>query len=272
MADPITGAPTGEVASQTESLSPYAAPYVTDMLGRGQALASTPYVAYEGQLTAGPSELQAKAYEGLGSLNIPTAQQTTYDPTSFTAAGTATQYMSPYLQASLDPQIAEAQRQADIRRVQTAGRLGKAGAFGGSRQAIMEAEGERNLLRNLADITGRGYQTAFEQAQRQFNIEQDRQMAATGQAQRYGLDALAAQRQAGAEQRDIEQQGIEADIAQFREERDYPYKQVQYMSSLLQGLPIESLSREYIEPSDLSTILGYLGAIGALGEQFKKIF
>ena len=54
MADPITGAPTGEIASQTESLSPYAAPFVTEMLGRGQALASTPYQAYTGPLTAGP--------------------------------------------------------------------------------------------------------------------------------------------------------------------------------------------------------------------------
>ena len=122
------------------SLSPWAGPYVTEMLGRGQALASMPYTAYEGPLTAGPSELQTQAFQGLGALNVPTAAQTTYDPASFTAAGAAQQYMSPYLQAALEPQIAEAQRQAEIQRVQTAGRLGRAGAYGGGRQAIMEAE------------------------------------------------------------------------------------------------------------------------------------
>jgi len=324
MSDPITGAPTGEIASQTESLSPYAAPYVTEMLGRGQALASTPYQAYTGPLTAGPSQLQQQAFTGLGALTTPSALGTattgagsvaqdmsslSYSPTQFTtgsfaAPGTAQQYMSPYLQASLEPQIAEAQRQAEIQRVQTAGRLGRAGAYGGSRQAIMEAEGQRNLLRNLADITGTGYQRAFESAQNLFGQEADRDLRAQQLAEQskqfgagYGLDALRGEltaRQAqgqlgrlgyeteadvlgrqltgGAQQRAIEQQGIGADIAQFQEERDYPYKQVQYMQSLLQGLPIEALSREYIEPSSASTILGYLGAIGALGQQYKELF
>lgn len=261
--------PAGQESSSVESLSPWAKPYVTEMLGKGQALASTPYYAYTGPLTAGASNLQTKAFEGIGSLNIPTAAQTTYNPASLTAAGTVQQYMSPYIQAALEPQIAEAQRLADIQRVQTAGRLAKAGAYGGGRQAIMEAEGERNLLRNLADITGRGYQTAFEQAQNQFNAEQNRAMQAARQAQTYGLEALGAQQTAGGIQRDIEQQGIAADIAQFQEERDYPYKQVQYMQSLLQGLPIEAVSREYIEPSTLSKLLDYLG-LGA--DIYKTIF
>lgn len=256
MADPITGAPTGEVSEQTESLSPYAEPYVTEMLGKGQALASTPYEAYTGALTAGPSELQAKAYEGIGNLAMPTAS-TAGDFTGSTAQS----YMSPYISAALEPQMAEAQRQAEIQRVMNAGRLSKAGAFGGGRQAIMESEGQRNLLRNLTDIYGTGMQTAYEQGLGQFNKDRG-----------YGLDVLGAQRQAGAEQRAIESEGIAADIAQFREERDDPFKKLQFMQSLLQGLPIESLSREYIEPSDLSTILGYLGAIGALGEQYQKIF
>jgi hypothetical protein len=48
--------------------------------------------------------------------------------------------------------------------------------------------------------------------------------------------------------------------AQFQQERDDPYKKVQYMQSLLQGLPVEALTREYVEPSDLATILGYAGS------------
>jgi len=247
--------------AEESSLSSWAGPYVTEMLGRGQALAGLPYQAYMGPLTAGPSELQTQAFQGLGALNIPTAAQTTYDPASFTAAGTAQQYMSPYLQAALEPQIAEAQRQAEIQRVQTAGRLGRASAYGGGRQAIMEAEGQRNLLRNLADITGRGYQTAFEQAQQQFNAEQARQMAAAGQAQQYGLQALGAQQAGGGLQRDIEQQGIAADIAQFEQERDYPYKQVQFMQSLLQGLPLETQSYTYYEPSGLQSLAGGASAV-----------
>lgn len=258
--DPMAGKQTGAESS----LSSWAGPYVTEMLGRGQALASLPYQAYTGPLTAGSSALQNQAFSGLANLTIPTAAQSTYTPGSFTTAGTAQQYMSPYLAASLEPQMAEARRQAEISRMQNAGRMTRAGAYGGGRQAIMESEMDRNLLRNLADITGRGYQTAYEQAQNQFNTEEARRMAAAGQAQQYGLQALQQQLGAGATQRGIESEGVAADIGQFEQERDYPYKQVQYMQSLLQGLPLETQSYSYQEPSGLTQLLGGLGSIGGL--------
>ena len=263
MADPV-----GSPASTTESLANWAVPYVTGMLGKGEALSNMPYQAYTGPLTAGQSELQTQAFQGLGALNVPTTQMGAFTPTSFTSGTTAQDFMSPYISAALEPQIAEAQRQAEIQRVQTAGRLGKAGAYGGSRQAIMESEGQRNLLRNLADIYGTGMQQAYTQGMGQFNVEQQREMAAQDLANRYGLSALAAQQVGGGLQRDIEQQGIAADIGQFREERDYPYKQVQYQQSLLQGLPISKQETTYIEPSSLSTGLGY---VGLLGELYKNL-
>ena len=71
----------------------------------------------------------------------------------------------------------------------------------------------------------------------------------------YGFDVFAAQRKAGEEQRGIESEGIAADYAQFKEERDYPYKQLQYQQSLLEGLPVGVQSYEYSEPSGLSALL-----------------
>jgi hypothetical protein len=321
MAIPNIGA--NQIAEES-SLSSWAGPYVTEMLGRGQALAGLPYQAYMGPLTAGQSTLQDTAFQGLAGLNIPTNQQMTYNPMSFTgmaptaptaqqtvtgglgsqqgqmpnqmlkmidttshlgdyfgeggnpfkaifegratpdqveqafvdaqskfdaanptyqyaegtdrygarharkaaeqaeqermqaifppleierpldtsraadrgttsnpAAGSVIQqYMSPYLQGALDPQYAAAQRQADISAQNLQSQFGKAGAYGGSRQGVAEAELQRGLLDRMAGITGTGYQQAFEQAQRQFNTEQDRQMQAANQAQRYGLDVL----------------------------------------------------------------------------------
>jgi len=265
--------------AEESALSSWAGPYVTEMLGRGQALAGLPYQTYMGPLTAGESALQAQAYQGLGALQMPTAQQTAYDPMSFTGAGYAAptaaqaaagetgtytpasgnvlqQYMTPYLQGALDPQYEAAKRQAAIQAQALQSQYGKAGAYGGSRQGVAEAELQRGLLDRMANITGQGYQTAFEQAQNQFNAEQARQMAAAQQAQRYGLDVLGAQRTGGAEQRAIEQQGIGADIAQFEQERDYPYKQVQFMQSLLQSLPLETQSYSYYEPSGLQSLQG----------------
>jgi hypothetical protein len=92
--------------------------------------------------------------------------------------------------------------------------------------------------------------------------EQDRARQAQEYTNKYGLESLKALQDAGATQRDIEQQGIAADYAQFQEERDFPYKQVQYQQSLLQDLPIEAQETSYIEPSEFSQIMGNLGLFG----------
>jgi hypothetical protein len=211
--------------------------------------------------------LQQQAWQGISGLQIPTGQEMTYTPGSYTDTGVAQKYMSPYIQTALDPQLQEARRQAEIENLKNKAAATRAGAYGGSRQALMESEAQRNLLQNLASITGKGYQTAYEQGAQQFNTEQGRQQAAAKQAQDFGLAGLAAQGTAGATQRDIEQQGTAADYAQFQEARDYPYKQVQYMQSLLQGLPLAAQSYTYAQPSTLSNILGSAGGIQQLYNQ-----
>lgn len=250
--DPLAGAQLGA----SSSLSPWAGPYVTEMLGKGAALADMPYQAYMGPLTAGPSTLQEQAFTGLAGLA--TTPATTAG--TFTAPGVAQQYMSPYMEAALEPQIAEARRQAEIQRVQQAGRLSKAGAYGGGRQAIMESELDRNLLRSIADIYGTGMQRAYEAGADLF-----------GQERAYGLGLLGQQLGAGGTQRDIEQAGVAADIAQFEQERDFPYKQVQYMQSLLQGLPISTQTYQYAEPTGLSQAMGGAGGIISLLQSLKLI-
>lgn len=257
--DPLVGQQTGTESS----LSNWAGPYVTDMLGRGWAMADQPYQAYTGPLTAGPSAAESAAFGGIAGLSIPTDQMGAFTPQQFTAES-AQQYMNPYLMAALQPQIDEARRQAEVQRVADASRLTKAGAYGGSRQAIMESELNRNLLTNLAGITGTGYATAYDKAAQQFNTEQGRGLEAQNAANTYGLAALTKQAELGGIERNIEQAGIEADRQQFEEERDFPYKQVQYMQSLLQGLPIAAQSYSYMQPSQLSSVLSGAGGIQEL--------
>ena len=157
-----------EITATTGSLSPWAAPYVTEMLGKGQALANQGYQGYTGPLTAGQSAGQQAAFQGVAGLAVPTQQMGAFQPQQFTAQA-AQNYMNPYLQAALNPQIEEAWRQAQITRLGDANRLTQAGAYGGSRQAIMESELNRNLGQNVAAITGQGYQDAYTQAMNQFN-------------------------------------------------------------------------------------------------------
>jgi len=277
---PTSPAVTAPVIGRESSLSNWAGPYVTNMLGRGQALAESPFQAYQGPLTAGPSELQNDAFSGLAGLAVPSGTLDTpgmggFDPTSFNDPGVAGAYMNPFIGASLDPQLREARRQAEVTRVGNAGRLTDAGAFGGSRQAIMEAEGDRNLGFNLSDITGEGYNTAFSQARDQFNTEQDRSMTAQGLTNDYGLDVgkygldageqglanLAMQMRGGDTQRGIESEGIAADRAQFMEERDDPFKRVQFQQSLLDGMPLEAQSTTYQQPNALWQALNSGGGL-----------
>jgi len=185
------------------------------------------------------------------------------------APSVAAQYMNPYLQAALDPQLREARRQADVSRIADASRLTKAGAFGGSRQAIMESEGRRNLGQLQSDITAKGYADAFEKARSQFNEEERRRIAAEQADRTYGLSALEAQERAGMRQRDIEQEGITADYLQFEKERKYPYEQLAFRQSLLSGLPLTARQESYIEPSgfasgagDLNAVIEFLQSIG----------
>ena len=176
-------------------------------------------------------------------------------------SGIAASYMNPYVQQALNPQLKELQRQQEIKRVANAGRLTKAGAYGGSRQAIMDSELDRAGLDTAAGITGKGYSDAFTNAQAQFNKEQDLNLRAQQQRNQYGLDALGRQASLGATQREIEAQGIAADKKQFEEEREFPYKNVTYMQSLLGKLPMTASNYGYADSSDLMKILAGASAL-----------
>ncbi len=244
--DPNVGQQTGT----TTSLSPYVGPYVTEMLGKGQAVADMPYQSYMGPLSSGASDVQQQAFTGLANLAVPTT------PATFDAT-TAQQYMNPYVEASLQPQLQAAQREADRVRLANAARMQQAGAFGGSRLGLVEAEGNRALLENLANIRGTGYAQAYQQGREQFARDRG-----------YGLESLGAQRAGGTEQRAIEQEGIARDYEQFREERDFPYRQLSFKSSMLQGLPVAAQSYSYERPSELSSLLGGGGIAGMLMDLF----
>ena len=265
---------------EESSLSSWAGPYVTEMLGEGAAVADLPYTAFGGPLTAGASQLQNAAFTGLGGLSAPSSMGA-YTPQSFTGAGYAVptaaqavagemgaptpasgnvlqEYMTPYLQGVLQPQYDAANRQSQIRQLAMQSQYGKAGAYGGGRQAVAGAELDRGLLDRMADITGTGYQSAFEQAQKQFNTEQDRQMTAQQRTNQYGFDVLDAQQAGGEKQRAIEAQGIAADIAQFEQERDFPKSNVLFKQSLLDGMPLETQNYEVTQPSGIASLAGGL--------------
>jgi len=110
--------------------------------------------------------------------------------TAGTVADTETiqRYTNPYQQMVTDIEKREASRQSDIMGSQIGQRAAQTGGMGGYREAIMQAERERNLGQQLGDIQTKGSQAGFQQAQKAFESDRDARYRAgqlglqTGQA------------------------------------------------------------------------------------------
>jgi len=206
-------------------------------------------------------------------------------------------YMSPYMQGVVDPALREAKRQSEIQGMTNAAKFTQAGAFGGTRNVLADAERQRNLMTQLGDIQGMGLQKAYESGLGQFNVEQNRGLEAQKMAEQsrqfgseLGLKGLQTGIQAGQVLGGLGTQQGQLDLATLRlmgdlgkEQRDfdyqeflrgekYPYENLTFMKSMLQGLPI-SAAPTGIDPMSqalsggissayLANLLGALGGKG----------
>jgi hypothetical protein len=192
----MSGGGGGGDATQTQvvDVPDWAKPYAKEGLGKAAALTDiekNPYQAYSGDRQADFTGLQTKAFTGAESMAPSAAMGTAanmagqaglgalgagssfnpYQTGQFTGQ-TAQDYMNPYMQNVVDIQKREAQRSADIAGTQRAGQATRSGAFGGSRQAIMDAEAGRNLQQQFGDIQAAGQQAAYQDAASRFAQEQ----------------------------------------------------------------------------------------------------
>jgi hypothetical protein len=151
--------------------SPYAAAAETYAPVGAAGIASTYQAPTEYSPTAISSKFVAPDPYQVGKFDAgfkaPDPYQAGKFDTGLGALKSVQEYMSPYQQAVIDIQAREARRQADIGRTAEQARLAQAGAYGGSRQAIMEAERQRNLNQQIGDIQEKGLQSAFDRATQQ---------------------------------------------------------------------------------------------------------
>ena len=269
-------APTEQTVVQS-NLPKYFEPYALDMLQRAESESKREYTPYEGQRLAGDaadivaSRGRVRDIAGSGIAGMDTAMAGTQagmgralQGLGFTAdefdSGIAQKYMSPYMQNVLNIQkeqaIRDFQRGEDARRSQQI----QAGAFGGSRGAVQDALAQADLERKLGEIQATGQQKAFEDAQMQF--QRDREAAA--QAEQIGLksaESLAGQAGQIAQLGDLarkgdiqaaellekigkdiqarEQAGLDVSYEDFVRQRDFPKEQLQFLSSILRGVPVQ---------------------------------
>ena len=294
-------APT-QTTVQNTNIPEYAQPYVENMLNAAQAQIYTPdmtgfnpYTPYSNNpanYVAGFSPLQQQAQSSAANLQTPgtfgAAQQVTgYGIGNALGLGASANpmgfqsqvggYMNPYLQSALNPALAEIQRQYDITGTQQQGGATKSGAFGGSREALMAAENQRNKNMAMNQVIGQGYNQAFNAAQNQYNQNQGfglqaNQAAMQNAAQLAGLGGqelaakqsiLGTQAQQGALEQQQQQNIINQAVQNYATAQQYPFLQLGMLNSMLRGLPMQQASTQMYQapPSQISQLAG-LGTAG----------
>tara|TARA_R110000764_G_scaffold24658_2_gene59512 strand:- start:744 stop:1748 length:1005 start_codon:yes stop_codon:yes gene_type:complete len=267
------------------------------LLQDAKGLASTPLTLPLQQI-AGLSGLQQKAFTGaqqaggiggyqpflsqgqaalgtgldtLGTAFAPVAQaqtaaqgmQNLFQPSDLSA------YTNPFQQAVIDETMAEINRQGEIQRNSLAANAVNAGAFGGSRFGVQEAEFGRNQqdvrARALAQLNQQNYAQAIQSAQQAFEAQQGRQGQAsqllsgigqlTGQlgaqqagiggqqlasaelAQQTALKDIEMQQKLGAQQQGQQQSILNAQQINAQKQQLEPYSRVAFLSDIYKGAP-----------------------------------
>ena len=303
----------------------YAQPYVSNMLNAAQAQIFQPdmttfnkYVPYSNNpadYVAGFSPLQQQAQSSAANLQTPSQYGAATGLTGLTAgssmglAGQEAQtganlaqastnpntigaYMNPYIQNALAPAQQLLNQQYGMQGAAQQGAATQQGAFGGSRNALMQGLNQQNQMLAQNQLVGNAYQQAFGNAKNQMN-QLSQQGLAGQQAAMQGLGQtgqmanqlagiggaqLAAQQgiigtqaQQGGAQQAQQQQIINQAVQNYATAQQYPMMQLANMSGLLRGLPLQATSTQTYQaaPSTVSQLSG-LGLTGAAAYGLMK--
>lgn len=263
--------------------------------GKG-ALSTAPLALQYGQRGAQYGEQGTKYGEMGSAMGQVAARAGDLYAQQATSPEAMARYMSPYMQDVVDYQKSQAIRDFAKQTPILGAQAAAAGAFGGSRQAIQQAEAQRTLNSQLQGIEALGRQQAFQQAQQaqQFGSQlglqgqqvgmQGQQLGLAGlgtamQGQQLGLQGVggaqagyAGATQAGGTLGNIAAQEAQARLAALQlknqfgmQQLQWPYQQLQYQQGLMQNLPFTATTttgQGYQAPPNTASQLGGLALTG----------
>jgi hypothetical protein len=218
-----------------------------------QQVAQQPYQAYGGPRIAGFTQPQQEAMAAIrqSPLSLGESMQ---------------QFYNPYNEQVIGNTLQNIENQRLMQQQQTRAQAAKAGAYGGTRQAVQEALQQQAALQT-------GAQAAAQLAQQGFG-----QAAALG-AQDIGLrqQAAAGLQGIGAQQQAMNQANLDLAYQDFMRQQQYPLQQLQILQ---QGLGQTNLGTQQTSPyfqntgasvlggalagSQLGPLLGFTGPYGAI--------
>jgi hypothetical protein len=213
--------------SQTVTQMPpeFQLPYISDVFRMGQQIAYTPYTPYSQQRYAETAPLYQQGVEAaqqaasspglLGQINVGGQNM-----------GVMQAYMNPYQQGVTDVAKAAAVRDYTQGLQNLKAQAGQRGAFGGSRQAIVESDLMRNLGSQLSNIQMQGSAAAYDKAGQLYQQDLANQMQKAQTLQQLGLTDEARR-----------QRDLDAMYQEFQQQRDYPAQQAERYRNIIFGLP-----------------------------------
>tara|TARA_Y100000114_G_scaffold108362_1_gene101764 strand:- start:2621 stop:3526 length:906 start_codon:yes stop_codon:yes gene_type:complete len=281
---------------QTVRLAPFQEQFLADLFASAKALTGEgtqmPFAEQElADLSQGQKQAILNAFSGVGAFQpflqqgseavkqgIAGAQGASFDPTSYQ------QFMDPYMEdviARTQQDIADKGRQQQNQAQASA--VGS-GAFGGSRQAVLQGQIAADTMdqqaRTGAQLRSAGFQQAQNLAQQQAN-QQLRQAQLAGQlgvsqaglgqlGQQMGVQDINTLLGIGGLQQQQDQRALDVARANTLAEQALPYQQIGFMSDIFRGVP--ALQQTYSTtttpgPSRTSQLLGLgIAGLGAAGQ------
>lgn len=177
-------------------------------------------------------------------------------------------YMNPYIEGALEPAAREL-REEGLRQQELAkSQAGMAGAFGGSRAAILQSEATGKSIEAISDLYERGYASAFESAANRF--EQDRVAARASsdqfrdlgsEGQRMLANEMSNLLATGGLKRSLEQAGLDFDYQQFIEARDWDVTNLQPLLATLSTVPHGETVTTKTSGGEFQAVLGAATAV-----------
>ena len=160
----------------------------------------------------GVGSLNVQAPQNLQNFNMQGAQNqwnqgNNVGTGQWTDPNVASSYMSPYIQNALNPALNQMQRQSDIRQRDLGGQAQQAGAFGGYRHGLQQAEEQRNTERAKSDMTAQMMNQGYGQAGQLFGTDSARALQAAQGNQGMGMQSILANQNAQQQARLANQQG-----------------------------------------------------------------
>ena len=192
--------------------------------------------------------------------------------------GAAQAFMDPYQQNVTQEALREIRRQGDIARQAQSAQAVKAGAFGGAREGVVQAETERGIQdimsRRIFEDLSRNYQQALAASQGAGagQLQQANMLGNLGK--QYGALGTTAQTQqlqdiqsllgVGGMQQQLGQATLEAQRQNLMAQQMEPYRRYSFGLEALAGLPFGGTTIQQKEVPTANPFLQALGGIGTL--------